>query len=372
MFRSFGASTRRSNLPTESIGTFFADGIRCRVDVCSWRSLMTQATHETMHAAAIDEFGGPIRTHTLPVPDVGPDEILIRVESAGVGVWDPFEREGGFATSSGEQPHFPYVLGSEGAGTVVDVGSQVRDFKRGDRVYAAAVMNPKGGFYAEYVAVKASDASPKPNSLTVEQAGVMPVDAITALRGLDDTLELKRGESVMIFGASGGVGHMAVQLAERMGARVFAVASGKDGVELVQRLGADAAVDGHTDDVLAAARRFAPNGLDAALVTAGGEVADRALEAVRDGGRVAYPDGVEPEPRLRPGIESHSYEGVATPEVIARLNHYIEEAPIEVHVARTFPLDRAEDALRALDEHYLGKLALRPRHRTRSARGPTA
>ena len=333
---------------------------------------MTQATQDTMHAAAIDEFGGPITAHTLPVPEVGPDEILIRVESAGVGVWDPFELEGGFAEDAGGRTHFPYVPGSEGAGTVIDVGGQVSGFRKGDRVYATVIANPKGGFYAEYVAVKASDASPIPRPLTVEQAGVMPVDAITALRGLDDTLKLKRGESVMIFGASGGIGHIAVQLAERMGARVFAVASGDDGVNLVERLGADSVVDGHKDDVVAAARRFAPKGLDAALVTAGGESADRALEAVRDGGRIAYPNGVEPEPSARPGIESKSYEGDATPEAIARLNRFIDEAPIDVHVARTFPLDQAEDALRALDEHYLGKLALRPGHRARSGHGRKA
>ena len=295
------------------------------------------------------------------MPDVGPDEILIRVESAGVGVWDPYEREGGFAGVSGEEPRFPYILGSEGAGTVVDVGGDVRGFRKGDRVYAVSLMHPKGGFYAEYAAVKASEAARIPDTLTVQQAGVMPVDAITALRGLDDALELKRGESVMIFGASGGIGHMAVQFAEHMGARVFAAASGDDGVALVERLGADSVVDGHKDDVVGAARRFAPRGLDAALVTAGGEAVDRALEAVRDGGRVAFPDGVDPEPSVRPGIELKSYDGDATPEEIAKLNRLIEETPIEVHVARTFPLDRAADAHRALDEHYLGKLALRPR-----------
>lgn len=321
---------------------------------------MTQVTQGTMHAAALDEFGGPITPHTLPLPDVGPDEILIRVESAGVGVWDPFEREGGFASASGTRPRFPYVLGSDGAGTVVDVGRRVRRFRKGDRVYAAAVANPKGGFYAEYAAVEADNASPLPDTLTVEQAGAMPVDAITALRGLDDTLRLRAGESVMIFGASGGIGHMAVQFAKRMGARVFAVASGNDGVALVKRLGADAVVDGHKDDVAAAARRFAPDGLDAALLTAGGPAADSALEAVRDGGRVAHPNGVRPEPTARPGIELQSYEGDISAEVIARVNRLVEQAPFEVHVARTFPLDQAGDALQALNEHYVGKLALRP------------
>ncbi|MGE5611838.1 MAG: quinone oxidoreductase family protein [Bacillota bacterium] len=321
---------------------------------------MTQSSQLTMHAAAIDAFGGPITPHTLPVPQAGPDEVLIRVESAGVGVWDPFEREGGFAQLLGVQPRFPHVLGSEGAGTITEVGDQVRDLKKGDRVYALGLMNPKGGFYAEYAAVKAENVAPIPGQLTVEQAGVLPVDAMTALRGLDDALHLKPGESILIFGASGGIGHLAVQLAKRMGARVFAVASGDDGVALVRHLGADAVVDGHKDDVLAAARQFAPRGLDAALITAGGKAAERALEAVRNGGRVAYPHGVEPEPQARPGIAVQSYDGTPSPEAMERLNRLIEKAPFEVHVARTFPLDQAAEAHRAIEGHYLGKMALIP------------
>lgn len=322
---------------------------------------MTQTTQGTMRAAAIDQFGGPVTPHTLPVPRVGADEILIRIESAGVGVWDPFEREGGFAKMMGGKPTFPYVLGSDGAGTVADVGERVSAFKKGDRVYALALANPKGGFYAQYAAVKAADASPIPGKLTVEQAGVMPVDAITALCGLDDTLKLRRGESVLIFGAGGGVGHLAVQLAKRMGARVFAVASGDDGVALCKRLGADAVVEGHRDDVVAAARAFAKDGIDCALLTAGGRPAERALEAVRDGGRVAYPNGVEPIPKARPGITVKAYDGTPRPEVIQKLNRLIDEGePFEVHVARTFPLEEADEALRALDGHFLGKIALRP------------
>src|SRR5882724_9266833 len=274
---------------------------------------MSQQAQNMMQAAAIDEFGGPITPHRLPIPQVGAGEVLIRVESAGVGVWDTFEREGGFAKLFGGKAKFPYVLGSDGAGTVVDVGQDVSGFNKGDHVYAMALMNPKGGFYAEYVAVKADDASPIPAKLTVEQAGVLPVDAMTALRGLDDTLGLKAGESVLIFGASGGIGHLAVQLAKRMGARVFAVASGDDGVALVKSLGADAVVDGHKDDIPAAVLAFAPDGIDAALLTA------------RKNGRVAYPHGVEPEPKTRPGIQAKAYDGTPSPEAITRLNALIEQ-----------------------------------------------
>src|SRR6266705_3067757 len=272
----------------------------------------------TMRAAALDRFGGVENIHVkqLPVPEPGPGEVLLRVESAGVGVWDPYERQGEFAKMFGTKPRFPYVLGSDGAGTVAAVGAQVRRFKEGDRAYAMALTNPKGGFYAEYAAVKADNVSPIPKKLTVEQAGVMPSDALTALRGLDEILQLKPGESLLVFGAAGGIGHLAMQLAKRMGARVLAVASGEDGVALVKRLGADVVVNGRKDDVEAAARAFAPGGLDAALVTAGGEATDRALDAMRENGRVAHPNGVMPPPKARPGVRVQDYDVEPRPEQI--------------------------------------------------------
>jgi len=315
-----------------------------------------------MRAAALDRFGGVENIHVkqLPVPDLGPDEILLRIESAGVGVWDPYEREGEFAKMFGTKPSFPYVLGSDGAGTVAAVGARVQRFKEGDHAYALALTNPKGGFYAEYAVVKEENVSPIPKKLSVEQAGVMPSDALTALRGLDEILKLKKGESLMVFGAGGGIGHLAVQLAKRMGARVFAVASGDDGVALAKRLGADAVANGRKEDVEAAARAFAPNGLDAALITAGGEATDRALRAMSKKGRVAYPNGVEPEPKPPSSVKVQSYDMNPTPEEIEKLNRLIESGPFEVHVARTFPLEKAADAHRELDKHFLGKIALRP------------
>lgn len=150
-----------------------------------------------------------------------------------------------------------------------------------------------------------------------------------------------------------------------MGARVFAVASGEDGVTLAERLGADVTVNGRKHDVAAAARDFAPDGIDTALLTAGGEAAERALETLRSaGGRVAYPRGVHPEPEARPGLVINQYVGDdPAPEVIEKLNRLIASGPFEVHVACTFPLEQAAEAHRALEEHYLGKLALRPSRR---------
>jgi NADPH:quinone reductase-like Zn-dependent oxidoreductase len=193
----------------------------------------------------------------------------------------------------------------------------------------------------------------------MEQAAVLPSDGLTALKGLEDVLRLQPDESVMIFGASGGIGHLAVQLAKRLGARVFAVASGEDGVSLVKRLGADEAVDGRSDKVLDVAREFASDGIDAALVTAGGEATDRALSAIRAGGRIAHPNGVMPEPKPPKRVSVEAYDGDGGREAIDRLNQLMEVGPFEVHVHRIFPLEQAAAAQAALEEHHLGKIALR-------------
>src|SRR5215470_20117112 len=132
-------------------------------------SQSSQAKAQTMRAVALDNFGGPeaLRIQDLPVPQIEAHEVLILVEAAGVGAWDPFEREGRFVEIMGSKPEFPYVLGTDGAGTIAAVGKDVDRFKEGDRVYAAALANPKGGFYAQYAAVKADNASLIPGELTI-------------------------------------------------------------------------------------------------------------------------------------------------------------------------------------------------------------
>jgi len=310
---------------------------------------------EKMTATAIDHYGGPevLQPHVLPVPRPRSKQILIRLEAAGIGVWDADVRAGEFEMG---KSGFPKVLGNDGAGTVVAVGKGVERAKVGDRVYAYAY---EGGFYAQYVAVKQDETALAPPNIPTEEAGALGADGVTALIGLQDKLRVREGEHLLVFGASGGIGHLAVQLAKRMGARVLGVASGNDGVELVRRLGADAAVDGRHGDVAAAVREFAPEGLDAALVLASGEALQRALEGMKKGGRIAHPNGVEPEPKGSPGIKVIAYDGVPDPDVFERLNNWIAAGPFHVELGRTYQLEDAAQAHRDLTQHHLGKLVLR-------------
>ena len=297
----------------------------------------------------------------MPVPE--PGQILIQVESAGIGIWDVYEREGMIAKMLGIQPKFPWVLGSEGAGRVMSVGDEVSGFRKGDLVYGDIwATNPRAGFYAEYTALNKDHAWPIPSTVTAEQAGALLIDGATALRGLDDTLGVKRDERLMIFGASGGVGHLAIQLSKRLGARVFAIASGEDGVALALRLGAEAAVDGHRGDIVASAREFAPNGFDVSLVTVAGGASEKVLTTMREGGRVAYP-WVNQRPALKAPstVRLQGFNANIDRALIVKLNKLIETSAFEVHLSNTFTFDQAVTAYEAISSHHLGRLALLPR-----------
>jgi len=311
----------------------------------------------SMRAAAIDRFGGPevITLHTLPVPEIGERGVLIAVHTAGVAGWDADMREGWSPTG---RTSFPFVPGTDGSGTVVKLGSRVRRFTVGDQVYAASFE--KAGWYAEYVAVETDQASHLPEGLDLTHAGAIPIVGATALPGIDDVLHLKRGESVIIHGASGGVGCLALQFAKYRRARVLATARGEDGLAFVRRLGADAAVDGQRGDLEAAARQLAPHGIDAVLALAGGEQLERCLRAVRPGGRVAYPNGVEPAPRKRRGIELHSYDGSFESGDLDRLGRAAHAAKLKVPIASRYPLEEAAEAHGRLARgHVFGKVVLR-------------
>jgi NADPH:quinone reductase len=321
----------------------------------------------SIRAVVIDRFGGPevLSVRDIPIPTPNPDQILVRVESAGVGVWDVAEREGVLAKMFGIQARFPWILGSEGSGKVVAIGDNITGIRNGDLVYGdiwSRTATTKEGFYAEYAVLGADHAWPIPSNVTAEQAGALLIDGATALRGLEDALHLQRDETLMVFGASGGLGHLAIQLAKRLGARVFAVASGEDGVALALKLGADDAVDGRHGNVVASASDFAPSGIDAALVTVAGDAAEKALTTMRTGGRVAYPwVNQRPPPKAPSTAHLSGYNGNIDRPLVMKLQKIVEDGPFGVYLEKIFPFDQAADAFKALGRHHLGRIVLRPK-----------
>ncbi len=312
---------------------------------------------KTMQTVAIDNYGGKelLKLRELPVPEMSPTEVLVKVETAGVGVWDALVRQGFMEEMA--PATFPLVLGADGAGTVAEIGGEVRGFRVGDKVYGFAFLNPKGGFYAEKVVLLPERLALVPKGLSVQQAGALAVPGLTALHGLEGALKLKPGNTVLIFGV-GSVGHAAVQLAKRLGARVIAVASGDDSAALARTADADEAVNSKSGDLAGSIRRFAPDGLDGVLATANGEGLALAIATIRSGGRLAFPNGVQPAPKGGPGVETINYNGTPDRQTFDRLNALIEAGPFTVPIAGTFPLSKAAEAHAALDQHRLGRSVL--------------
>lgn len=312
-----------------------------------------------MRAAAVDQFGPPelVTLHTLAVPQPAPREVLIRVRAAGVGIWDTKIRAGTWA--SGDE-RFPWVSGTDGAGVVVARGSRVRRFKVGDRVWAYSFNNPKGGFFAEYVAVDMDHVARIPGRLGMVEAGASVVTGLTALQGVDDALATKDGQSILIFGASGAVGTLALQFAKHRGAMIIATATGGDAQRTVRDLGADVVLDGRAADFVEQLLRIVPTGVDGALALAGSDVWQRARQFVRDGGRIAHPNGVEPPPPTNPGYRVIAYDAEVGRKPLEKLERAVAESDLRVVVAGEYPLEQAAGAHSRIEEgRVIGRLVIR-------------
>ena len=311
----------------------------------------------TMNAAAIDRFGPPsvLKLHELPTPEPEPDQILIALHTAGVGSWDTEMRTGEWRPPG--RARFPRVLGLDGAGIVAAKGKRVRRFAVGDRVWAYDYEH--AGFEAQYVAVDADNAGRVPKRMTLRAAGAGAVTGLTALQGVVDHAKVRRGETVLVFGATGAVGTLAVQFAVWRGARVIATATGRKAASLVRSLGAKAAIDARSDDAADALSAAAPDGVDVVLAFAGGRSLERLLDVIPRGARVVYPNGVDPEPQRRKGLKMRSYDAAVGPEEFTSLSRAAEGARLRVPIAGKYALSHASDAHRRIEnEHVLGRVVL--------------
>jgi NADPH:quinone reductase-like Zn-dependent oxidoreductase len=311
-----------------------------------------------MRAVIQDRYGSPdsLTTSTIDVPDIATDEVLIEVASAGVdrGVWHlvtgrPYlVRLAGYGITKPKSP----VPGLDVAGRVVAVGSDVARFEVGDDVFGIA-----SGAYAEVAAAKADNLAHKPAALSYEEAAVAAISGITALQALTDIGEVQAGQSVLIIGASGGVGTYAVQLAKALGAMVTGVASGAK-ADLVSSLGADHVIDYAAGDYLDGATRFD------LIIDAGGLNPIRRLRRAltRNGTLVIV--GGEGGGSITGGIGRQLRAKMLSPFVSQRLTFFIssehhshmerlarfmEEGSVTPAVGRRYRLEQAAEAIADLE-----------------------
>lgn len=313
-----------------------------------------------MKAAYYARFGGPelLNLGDLPVPEPGPDELLIRVRAAGVNPADWKLRAGRFKSA---MPYaFPIIPGWDAAGEVVDFGEQVTGFHRGARVHAYVVKPVvQWGTCAEYVTVPARDVAFTPVALDDVQAAAIPLAGLTAWQALVGFAGVEAGQTVLIHAASGGVGSFAVGIAKQRGATVIGTA-GLANADYVRSLGADSVVDHNAPDMAAGIRAAAPEGVDVVLDAVGGEALRMSYELLNPGGAIV--SLVE-----RPDHDQCAHRDLACTQhssrpdgrQLAELSQLIADGTIPLPEIRTMPLERIAEAHRLSEAgHVRGKIVL--------------
>jgi NADPH:quinone reductase-like Zn-dependent oxidoreductase len=295
-----------------------------------------------MRAVVIHETGDPdvLRYEETDRPEPGDGEVLIRVHAASVNPADWKNRRG-----SGPLPR---VLGFDMSGTVET--SRAAGFAEGDQVFG---ISASGG-YAEYSTASAAAIARKPEGVSHEQAAAIPVAGLTAWQALFDRGGLEGGQTALVAGAAGGVGHFAVQFAKVTGARAIGTGSTRNR-DFVLGLGADQYVDYTQQEV-----GEAVSGADVALDTVGGEVTASLLPAVRDGGMLVTIASAPPEEAARErGVRAELLVNSPSPEQLARIAELVRSGDVRVEIAEAMPLADVKRA-HELSEggHVRGKLVL--------------
>src|SRR5882724_6171408 len=311
----------------------------------------------TLKAIRIHNYGGPeaLQYEDAPRPKPQAGEVLIRVHAAGVNPIDWKVREGHMKDF---WPHkFPLILGWDLSGVVEAVGpgpaAAVR-FKKGDEVYSVPDVS-RDGAYAEYVVVRESELALKPKSLHHVHAAAVPLAALTAWQALLDTAQLQPGQRVLIHAGSGGVGHVAVQLAKWKGGHVFGTASTKN-QELLRELGVDEPIDYTKQKFEDVARD-----VDLVLDLIGGETQERSWSVLKKGGNLVslvQPPSEEKAKEL--GVRAAFVAGHPSGAQLAEIAKMIDSGKLAPVIDRILPLSEVRRAHELSQSgHTHGKIALR-------------
>ncbi|MEU6366811.1 NADP-dependent oxidoreductase [Streptomyces sp. NPDC046931] len=300
-------------------------------------------------AYAYTRYGGPDTETFVHVdgPSPGPGQILAAVRAAGVNPVDGKLRRSMRGPGDTGEPEFPIVLGNEATGVGEEVGEGVTGFAAGDAVFG----NTVAGGYAEYAPLPAAGSARLPQKLSFTDAAVLPVAAATAYDGIR-RLGLPAGATLLVTGAGGGAGVAAVRIARAFGLRVIGTASeGKK--EFVEQLGAVHVAPGA--ELAARVRAVAPEGVDGVYDLVGGEALQEAATLLTDRSKLLSAGAPREIERLG-GARVARARTAAVLDEVARL---VVHGDLDPHVGRTFPSERAGEALRAVEEgHVRGKLVI--------------
>lgn len=306
-----------------------------------------------MRAITQRAFGGPevLIPSEGPDPALGPGELLIGVKAAGVNPVDTAVRAGLYPLLGDP----PFVLGWDISGVVEEVGSGVTGVAVGDAVFGMPRFPKQAAAYAEKVAAPAGELAPKPRGINHIHAAALPLAGLTAWQGLVDAGGLKAGQRVLIHGAAGGVGHLAVQIAKARGAFVIATAS-ESKIDFVRKLGADEVIDYRKEDFTRHALE-----IDIALETVGGDHASETVKTLRWGGVLVSLLAVDEAASTAARERRIKVERISVrPDkgALAELTRLVEGGQLKVHVERTFDLAEAAAAHVFLATKPKGKIVL--------------
>jgi NADPH:quinone reductase-like Zn-dependent oxidoreductase len=307
-----------------------------------------------MKASFFRKYGGPevLEYGDLPDPAPAAGEILIDIHAASVNAADWKMRAGQY----GAAIKFPHVPGRDFSGVVSALGAGANDFKLGDAVFGVCEV-PREGSYAEKIAIRQAIVARKPERLTHVQTAAIGLVGLTALISIEETIRLKKGETILIQGGAGGVAGFAIALAKHIGARVITTASAANH-DYVRKLGADEAIDYRTQDCTKLVR-----GCDAVFDTVGGDVTEKSFAVLRAGGRLASvaAGGAAPiSPRgdvtsLRPKVDRDRPH-------LERVGRLVEQGIVPLPAIVEYPLAKAVEAHRISEARHLrGKLVLKVR-----------
>ncbi|MCE5295370.1 MAG: NADP-dependent oxidoreductase [Chlamydiales bacterium] len=313
-----------------------------------------------MKAIVYDQFGpsSVLQLKDVPEPEVHDNEVQIRLAYSGINPVDYKIRDGDF---NGSYPHeFPIIPGWEGAGVVTKVGKGVRRAKVGDEVYGYFRMPLiKNGTYAEYIVVPEDLVVHIPETLTLKQAACVPLTALTAWQALFNFAKLQAHETVMVLGAAGGVGSMAVQMAAWAKGTVYATASSKNHPYILG-LGAQKVFDYTQEDVQEALFKKEAHGVDVVFDCVGGDTAKEAFTLVKKGGRVVSIAEHDMQKLAPPGVEAGFIFVSPNRDELHEIGVLIDHKKIAIPPIAEFPLSEASKALDELKaRHVQGKIVLK-------------